>query len=622
MNGCDHQPLQRNLVEVIKTANQVQDEYDVVQSNMRDYVAEIRKHKDQLSPFEGEIIGQYTSGWGLLTSTASTHIDIKTRNWRNQHSLERLAEPATRLAALTGGKYDRDFFLYAWRRLMQNHPHDSICTCSCDEVYDAMLARFDSSQQVADKMIEGALTHLAGVVDTNCGGDKAILVLSLEPGQSTVTATANVDFGRDEKAQAIAIYDANGNLVPAKINRIDNQFTYTLPDDRFRQPRRVDRFEVEFPVTTEGMGWQVFKVVKVDTAPVMECPIAIREDGMENETLSVTFKADGSFDLTDKRTGRTFVGQNRLEDQPDVGESYNFKAGGDPVLCDAAETTLYETTAYSATFKTVAKLVGDAVVTSYVTLQKGVSRVDIKAVIVNNGEDHRIRALFDSDVITDYALSEGQFDLTARPIQPTFTWENPSNLQKTQAFVAMEPTEGAALAIANRGICEYEILRNGHNTVAITLLRCVAEMGDWGTFPTPKAQCKGEYTLEYAVVPYCTACKGKAYRTAYDFAAPATLAIGTECHEGTIPAAKQYISFDNPYLHVTACKQAEDRDTTILRFFNLTGETQTLNATLCGCIKEAWLTNLNEERAEALSICDGKLTLDIPAKKIITIELA
>ena len=622
MNGCDHQPLQRNLVEVIKTANQVQDEYDVVQSNMRDYVAEIRKHKDQLSPFEGEIIGQYTSGWGLLTSTASTHIDIKTRNWRNQHSLERLAEPATRLAALTGGKYDRDFFLYAWRRLMQNHPHDSICTCSCDEVYDAMLARFDSSQQVADKMIEGALTHLAGVVDTNCGGDKAILVLSLEPGQSTVTATANVDFGRDEKAHAIAIYDANGNLVPAKINRIDNQFTYTLPDDRFRQPRRVDRFEVEFPVTTEGMGWQVFKVVKVDTAPVMECPIAIREDGMENETLSVTFKADGSFDLTDKRTGRTFVGQNRLEDQPDVGESYNFKAGGDPVLCDAAETTLYETTAYSATFKTVAKLVGDAVVTSYVTLQKGVSRVDIKAVIVNNGEDHRIRALFDSDVITDYALSEGQFDLTARPIQPTFTWENPANLQKTQAFVAMEPTEGAALAIANRGICEYEILRNGHNTVAITLLGCVAEMGDWGTFPTPKAQCKGEYTLEYAVVPYCTACKGKAYRTAYDFAAPATLAIGTECHEGTIPAAKQYISFDNPYLHVTACKQAEDRDTTILRFFNLTGETQTLNATLCGCIKEAWLTNLNEERAEALSICDGKLTLDIPAKKIITIELA
>ena len=123
------------------------------------------------------------------------------------------------------------------------------------------------------------------------------------------------------------------------------------------------------------------------------------------------------------------------------------------------------------------------------------------------------------------------------------------------------------------------------------------------------------------MVPYCTACKGKAYRTAYDFAAPATLAVGAECHEGAKPATARYLSFDNPFLHVTACKQAEDRDTTILRFFNLTGETQTLNATLCGCIKEAFLTNLNEERSEQLAITAGKLMLDIPAKKIITVEL-
>ena len=622
MNGCDHQPLQRDLVDIVKLANEVQDEYEVKHSNMKDYIAELRKYRDNFKPFEGEIIGQYTTGWHLLTSTASTHIDIKTRNWLNQHTLERLAEPASRLAAITGGKYDRDFFLYAWRRLMQNHPHDSICTCSCDEVYEDMIARFNSSQQVGDKMLENALAFLAGVVNTACGGDKAIMVLSLEPGKSTTTVKAHVDFDRDAEAKAIAIYDPNGNLVPAKVNRIDDLFTYTLPDDRFRQTKQVDRFEVEFPVTAEGMGWQVYRVVKMDTAPAMDCPITVRENGMENETISITFNADGSFDLTDRRTGRTFVGQNRLEDQPDVGESYNFKAGGEATLCQSAEISLYETTAYSATFKTVAKLVGDAVVTSYVTLQAGVSRVDIKSVIVNNGEDHRIRALFDTDVVTDNVLSEGQFDLTARPIQPTFTWENPSNLQKTQAFVAMEPAEGgAALAVANRGICEYEVLRNGHNTVAITLLRCVAEMGDWGIFPTPKAQCKGEYTLEYAVVPYCTKCKGKAYRTAYDFAAPAIVAYGTDCHEGKIPAAAQYVSFDNPFLHLTACKQAEERNTTILRFFNLTGETQTLNATLCSGVKEAWLTNLNEERAEQLTIRDGVLTLDVPAKKIITIEL-
>ena len=621
MNGCDHQPLQRNLVEVIKTANEVQDEYEVVQSNFKDYLAEIRKHRDELTPFEGEIIGQYTSGWWLLTSTASTHIDIKTRNWKNQHTLERISEPANRLAAMLGGKYDRDFFLYAWRRLMQNHPHDSICTCSCDEVYDAMLARFDSSQQVADELTKNALDYLAGVINTAVGGDKSIVVLSLEPGKSTVTAKAHVDFARDEQVQAIAIYDAEGNLVPAKICRIDNQFTYTLPKDRFRQTRYVDRFEVEFPVTTEGMGWQVYKVVKAETAPAMDCPITVRANGMANETLSVTFRPDGAFNLTDLRTGRTFYNQNRLEDQGDKGESYNFDAAGEATLCDSAETTLFETTPYSATFKTVAKTVGGTEVTSYVTLTKGVNRVDIKSVLNNVGENHRVRALFDTDISTKVALSEGQFDLVERPIEPSFTWTNPSNLQKTQAFVAMEPKAGASLAIANRGICEYEVLRNEHNTVAITLLRCVAEMGDWGIFPTPKAQCKGEYTLEYAVVPYCTDCRGAAYRTAYDFAAPATLAIGTDCHEGTVPASKEYVKFDNPFVHVTACKQAEERDTTILRFFNLTDKEQTLNATLCSCVQEAYRTNLNEAREEALSIENGVLTVKVPAKKIVTIEL-
>ena len=127
--------------------------------------------------------------------------------------------------------------------------------------------------------------------------------------------------------------------------------------------------------------------------------------------------------------------------------------------------------------------------------------------------------------------------------------------------------------------------------------------------------------MEYAIVPYCNCCKGNAYRTAYDFAAPAALAIGTTCHDGNIPAENRLISFDNPFLHVTACKQAEDRDTTILRFFNLTDEKQTLNASVCESVKEAWSTNLNEERDEALCIVNGSLSIDIPAKKIITIEL-
>ena len=33
------------------------------------------------------------------------------------------------------------------------------------------------------------------------------------------------------------------------------------------------------------------------------------------------------------------------------------------------------------------------------------------------------------------------------------------------------------------------------------------------------------------------------------------------------------------------------------------------------------LTNLGEEKIDDLSVVDGKITLDVPAKKIVTIEL-
>ncbi len=621
MNGCDHQPLQRNLVEVIKTANEVQDEYEVKQSNFKDYIAEVRKYKDKLLPFEGEIAGQYTSGWGLLTSTASTHIDIKQLNHDAQHKLERLAEPASVLAHLSGGKYDSDFFLYAWRRLMQNHPHDSICTCSCDEVYDAMLARFASSMQVADKLTEEALSFFAKAVDTECGGDKAIVLLSLEPYPADQAVRVNIDFDRSEQVESVVIYDDKGNEVPAKLTLIRNQFTYTLPNDRFRQPRYVDRVVAEFSAHTENVGYRVYRVVKA--ASDGACAITVREQGMENEYLSLNFNTDGSFELTDKRTGRIFHRQNRIEDRQDLGESYNFRAGDDTPIypSEGAQISLYETTAYSATFAVTFNMAIGAELTSYVTLTKSIARVDITTKINNHRGNHRIRALFDSDIATDHVLSEGQFDLVRRPIEPSFTWENPSNLQKTQAFIALEGDTGACLAIANQGICEYEILRNSHNTAAITLLRCVGEMGDWGVFPTSKAQCIGEYTLKYAVVPYCVNCKAEGYHTAYSFASPALLAVSTDCHNGNLPAASDYFSFDNRCLRLTACKKAEERDSLILRFFNLSENEQLLNITLNSAFNSAYLTNLNEDRQSALTVADGKLQLSVPKKKIITIEL-
>ncbi|MBP3666671.1 MAG: alpha-mannosidase [Clostridia bacterium] len=625
MNGCDHQPVQTDLHEAIALANRVQDEVVVKQSNFKDYIAAIRPYKDTFPVYEGEMNGQLATGSFPLVSTSSSHVDIKQKNHDTQHLLERVAEPVSLLAMLNGGEYKQELLFYAWKKLMQNHPHDSICSCSCDEIYEEMKTRFAKAAACGEELRDGALDYLVAAIDTaDTDGDHTIVVLSLEPNHSVLTVKANVDLDRADDTAAIAVFDETGREVPAKFTYIPNQFTYTLPKDRFRQPRYVNRFEVEMQVESHGVGYRTFTVRK--QMPAVSTAVRYTESTMENEFLAVQFHANGTVDVTDKRSGHTYAGQNLFEDTRDVGDLYNYwQAKGDEAVTTAdakAEITLHEVTPWSVTFKAAIPMAIDADVTTYVTLSDKVARVDFRTVVVNRMENHRLRALFPTDIDTRYSFADGQFDVLRRSIQPSEFWQNPCNSHRCQAFAGLESeTAAPALMVANRGLHEYEVLRDGHNTLAVTLLRAVGQIGDWGVFPTPLGQKKGTWTLEYSLIPYAGGGLAEAYREGYTFSYPAVLAIGTPKHDGTLPAAADYVRFDNEHVRMTAFKKAEDRDTAILRLFNTTAETAALTVELSPVFRGARLTNLNEVGEEELALWDGKLLLDIPAKKIVTVEL-
>ena len=286
-----------------------------------------------------------------------------------------------------------------------------------------------------------------------------------------------------------------------------------------------------------------------------------------------------------------------------------------------ADISLDEITPWSVTFKAVVPMAIDADITTYVTLSDGIARVDFRTVITNRAEDHRLRALFTTDIDTMSVYAEGQFDIVRRDITPAPTWKNPCNAQRDQAFITLESESGSdALMIANRGLCEYEILRDGRNTAAITLLRAIGQIGDWGVFPTPLGQKKGTWTLEYSLIPYDTDAQAEAYGLGYTFAYPAIAAIGTPKHEGTLPATADFVRFDSEYIRASAFKKAEDSNSVILRLFNTHTSTVTLTLDV-PAFKSASLTNLAEEKLSDLEIKSGKITLDIGAKKIMTIEL-
>ena len=71
----------------------------------------------------------------------SARMPLKQRNDHSQELLAGTAEPFLAYACFQLGQaYPGQALDYAWKLLLQNHPHDSICGCSIDEVHRDMAA--------------------------------------------------------------------------------------------------------------------------------------------------------------------------------------------------------------------------------------------------------------------------------------------------------------------------------------------------------------------------------------------------------------------------------------------------------------------------------------------------
>ena len=72
------------------------------------------------------------------------------------------------------------------------------------------------------------------------------------------------------------------------------------------------------------------------------------------------------------------------------------------------------------------------------------------------------------------------------------------------------------MTVANKGLNEYEIL--GDDTIVSDYLRASGELGDWGYFPTPEAQCLREFEVEFALECHQAQERFSAYRRAKSLA--------------------------------------------------------------------------------------------------------
>lgn len=635
MNGCDHQPIQLDLPKSIEKANELfGEDVEIKHSNFKDFISLIRPYFKDFEKVNGELASQHTNGWCRLVDTASTHIPLKQQNHKVQNMLTFKSEPVSSVASLLGDKYRNDMLRYAWKTLMQCHPHDSICCCSCDTVTKEMSVRFDKAYDTADYVLNEAMEFIANNIDTSNLGELNIVVMHTSPLENSSVISTKIYSDELLNAKELCIVDWDSKVIPCEIKYLGEQFTYTLPKDSFREVKYRHCYDVTFPVKLCGIGCFVYSVIK--SKNVISNGIKVFKNGAETNTLKVIINDDGTLNVIEKVTGRTYKNILQFEDTGDCGESYNYIQTEDKTaICSVtnAEIKLVNDNGFSVTFEITSyieipsglsgkKRTGDVLrheIKNFVTLTEGIDRVDIKTVFTNKSENHRLRVLFPTNISSDTVMSDGQFDVINRNIKPWDGWQNPSNTQRMQAFFGIEDKLGGIL-VSSRGLCEYEVLRDGRNTMALTLLRAVGQIGDWGVFPTPNMQLKKELCLEYSIIPYSNNLKSKAFNDAYTFAGDFFCTCQTNKHIGILEPGNNFISVEGDFIAFSALKKAENNDGIILRIYNVSN-TERIAKLIVNSYKfsEIYETNLGESEFKKINIDEGEKSIFIPAKKIKTI---
>src|SRR5699024_12451759 len=94
LNGCDHQPIQTDLSEVLKTAEALYPDVTFKHSNFNEYIASLSETLPaDLKTEEGELSRQRTKGWRTRVNTVSTRSYLKQMKRTGERLISKVAEP-------------------------------------------------------------------------------------------------------------------------------------------------------------------------------------------------------------------------------------------------------------------------------------------------------------------------------------------------------------------------------------------------------------------------------------------------------------------------------------------------------------------------------------------------
>ena len=574
MNGIDHAEAEPRIPKIIAQANERLADVEIVQGTLAEHLARVRASGQTLPSFSGEFRwGRYSE---ILQGVYSTRIHLKQANHAGETLLERYAEPLTAFSWLAGADVPPgvpDLLNLAWHWLLLNHPHDDIYGSGIDEVHHEMDFRFSQSRQIGEALVRDSLRRLARQVDFTAHPGLPVIAFNPLGWERQEIVEAQIDFDFDDpSADSFHIVNADGEAITHQVVSDEQRFWMEV-----LKPNRKRRVTVLFPAQVPACGYTSF-YVQPGTGQASATDLNVSERGAENRLLRLNIADDGGLTITDKVSGQTYTGLGHLYDVADAGDEYtSCPLHGDQPFTTAgtsAQIVCTESGPCRAAFRIVRTLwlparlsedrqrrseaLVDMTITMDVSVYAGQPGVYVRTHVVNHAHDHKLTVVFPTGIRTTQAHVDESYMVAARDLKlpDSIGWvEDPSPLMHQRTFADLRDGE-AGLAVLNRGLPSVEVYEDG--TIALTLLRCVGWLSRddlWvrrvaagPLVPTPGAQCLGDYSFEYAILPHAGDWRN-VYQTAHNYNT-SILARRADTHPG-LELREMNITRDNPDL-VTA----------------------------------------------------------------------
>lgn len=449
-----------------------------------------------LETITGELIEN--SGSFLLPGVYSARLYLKQANRALEHLLTHKIEPLLALAQSLNLprplRYPTHELDLAWKTLILNHPHDSICGCSVDAVHRENEVRFEQVAQLG----EGILNRTLAALSQQLASSKDWIIFNT--GEASYTGVVPAWEDADEPGQPSQLLQ-----VQAEQQVLQDEYLHDghrIPLSHLTRTRRTGWIWAQ---DIPAFGFKAMPKSEQKTPPSFQ-PVQVEAKRIQNDILSVQIKKDGTLNVTELKTGKIYAQLLQFHAQPDQGDSYNSAPvpQSKPYTVTFIDSRILLTGPLTGILELthqVAEL--EMALVTEVHLQAGSPLLSFKTTFTNHAKDYKLQVGFSTGQPITTVVAENHLGLVTRHYDPAYREVDHMPVErmkelKTNTGPIQRFFSANGHSWITQGLAEYEV---AEDRLSITLLRAFGYLskGDTGVrgaqagppFETLEGQCLG-----------------------------------------------------------------------------------------------------------------------------------